>query len=213
MNKNKESSTPYETVDFSDAIATAISVASSLDASNPLSNNLVDDDYIDCPDDYILLASQKGGDESIVVVDPVQYHELLLQSARALSGSNTLSQDYLLKIQDVVRHESAHHQAALRFGNNETESFLGIRFMKDENGLVMWPVHFITGPMKKIHVAAIALTPFDRSATDIEIARILGYRNEDIKSLLSAAEKEPPVEDNITGQILKRRLVERLMAQ
>ena len=181
--------------DFRAQLRLAMQNAVTHQPEDPLGNGDAAERFRDLDDDYVISFLHDPSDNQVETDDPNAYLTLLMQAAEVLDGSPDLEgvkREYLEK---AATHELKHGEEAARFGNSDTISYYGVEFVEYEDGILdFWPYHFTSGPLKKVHHAWCAAAPEDRSDTDMDIVRSLGY-GEDIESLKARAEDEPPVEE------------------
>lgn len=185
-----------KTPDFRPQLASALEHAVPHTPEDPLGNGEVALSYRDKPDDYVISFVYLTHANQVSTTNPAEYLELLRQAAEILGGNTDQEEQTLAYLEEAAAHERVHGEEAAHFGNSATVSHYGVEFMVHEDGTTdLWPFHFVSGPLKKVHHAWSAAAPEDRSDTDLAIVTDLGYPD-DIGALRMRAEAEPPVEED-----------------
>ena len=162
---------------------------------DPLKNGDAPELFRDVEDDYVVSFLHVPGESQVYTTSPDDYRELLRQAAEVLDGATDLDPEDTNYLEAAAAHELKHGEVAASFGNSDTVSYYGVEFVRYDNGdLGFWPYHFTSGPLKKVHRAWSVAAPDDRSSTDMDIVRSLGY-GEDVEALRARALAEPPVEE------------------
>lgn len=192
------SSEPHlSTADFRPQLREALAQAIAEKAYDKLGNGNLATLYKETSDSYVIHQDFRAQAFEVYTTDPKEYLNLLVQAWEIIHpGQEVLTPEDFTLLEKASAHELAHGEATHRWGNSQTTNYYGIAYLLKENGAPLFqPLHHNSGPLKKVHYAAVCAAPEQPSSIDLALIEDLGY-GIDLGELRSRAEAEPPMAED-----------------